>query len=92
MATRAMSFEMDESDVLELEQVASVFGMTVTDVIKEAVREYIQYVRKMKEDPFYRLTASVQEASAEETAEILGIIERLSNDDLTITSSERISV
>ena len=89
MATRAMSFEMDESDVLELEQVASVFGMTVTDVIKEAVREY---VRKMKEDPFYRLTASVQEASAEETAEILGIIERLSNDDLTITSSERISV
>ena len=89
MATRAMSFEMDESDVLELEQVASVFGMTVTDVIKEAVREY---VRKMKEDPFYRLTASVQEASAEETAEILGIIERLSNDDLTITSSERVSV
>jgi hypothetical protein len=89
MATRAMSFEMDESGVLELEQVASVFGMTVTDVIKEAVREY---VRKMKEVPFYRLTASVQEASAEETAEILGIIERLSNDDLTITSSERISV
>ena len=89
MATRAMSFEMDESDVLKLEQVASVFGMTVTDVIKEAVREY---VRKMKEDPFYRLTASVQEASAEETAEILGIIERLSNDDLTITSSERVSV
>ena len=89
MATRAMSLEMDESDVLELEQVASVFGMTVTDVIKEAVREY---VRKMKEDPFYRLTASVQEASAEETAEILGIIERLSNDDLTITSSERVSV
>jgi hypothetical protein len=43
MATRAMSFETDESDVLELEQVASVFGMTVTDVIKEAVREYIQY-------------------------------------------------
>ena len=89
MATRAMSFEMDESDVLKLEQVASVFGMTVTDVIKEAVREY---VAEMKNGPFYRLTASVQEASAEETAEILGIIERLSNDDLTITSSERVSV
>ena len=89
MATRAMSLEMDESDVLELEQVASVFGMTVTDVIKEAVREY---VAEMKEDPFYRLTTSVQEASAEETAEILGIIERLSDDDLTITSSERVSV
>lgn len=89
MAAKAVNFKMDESDVLELKQVASVFGMTVTDVIKEAVREY---VRKMKEDPFYMLTASVQEASAEETAEILGIIERLSNDDLTITSSERISV
>jgi hypothetical protein len=89
MATRAMNFKMDETDILDMKQVASVFNMTVTDLIKEAVREYVE---KMKKDPFYRLTVNVQEASAEETAEILGIIERLSNDDLTITSSERVSV
>lgn len=89
MAAKAVNFKMDESDVLELKQVASVFGMTVTDVIREAVREY---VGKMKDDPFYRLTANVQEASGEETAEILGRIESLSDDDLAISSSERVSV
>ena len=89
MATRAMNFKMDESDVLELKQVASVFSMTVTDVIKEAVREY---VGKMKNDPFYRLTANVQEASPEETAETLAIMDSLSDDDLAISSTERVSV
>ena len=89
MATRAMNFKMDESDVLELKQVASVFSMTVTDVIKEAVREY---VGKMKNDPFYRLTANVQEASPEETADTLAIIDSLSDDDLAISSTERVSV
>jgi hypothetical protein len=89
MATRAMNFKMDESDVLELKQVASVFSRTVTDVIKEAVREY---VGKMKNDPFYRLTANVQEASPEETAETLAIIDSLSDDDLAISSTERVSV
>jgi hypothetical protein len=63
--------------------------MTVTDVIKEAVREY---VGKMKNDPFYRLTANVQEASPEETAETLAIINSLSDDDLAISSTERVSV
>ena len=89
MATRAMNFKMDEADILDMKQVASVFNMTVTDVVKEAVREY---VGKMKKDPFYRLTANVQEASPEETAELLEVIESLSDDDLIISSSERVSV
>ena len=89
MATRAMNFKMDETDILEMKQIASVFNMTVTDVIKEAVREY---VGKMKNDPFYRLTANVQEASPEETAETLAIIDSLSDDDLAISSTERVSV
>jgi hypothetical protein len=46
----------------------------------------------MKEDPFYRLTANVQEASPEETAETLAIIDSLSDDDLAISSTERVSV
>ena len=89
MATRTMSLKMDEADILDVKQVASAFNMTVTDVIKEAVREY---VGRMKEDPFYRLTAHVQEASADETAEVIDSIENLSDDDLTISSSERACV
>ena len=89
MAVKALNFKMDETDILDMKQVASVFNMTVTDVVREAIREYVE---RMKKDPFYRLTSNVQEASAEESADILEEIESLSDDDLTISSSERITV
>ena len=89
MAATAINFKMDEADILDMKNVASVFNMTMTDIIKEAVREY---VARMKQDPFYRLTANVQEASAEESSEILAAMEELSDDDLSIASSKQFSV
>ncbi len=46
--------------------------------------EYV--VREMKKDPFYHLTANVEEADADESAEVLRAIEGLSDDDLSIVS------
>jgi len=89
MATKAMNFRMDETEIQDMRNVASVFHMTLTDYIKEAIKEY---TKKKKEDPFYRLTANVEEASAEETTEILEEIEGLSNDDLTIATTRHFSV
>ena len=89
MATRALNFKMDEADILDMKNVAGVFNMSVTDLIKKAVREYLE---ELKRDPFYRLTANVQEASAEETEEILAEIEDLSDDDLTIVSTKRFDI
>ena len=86
MATKPMNFKMDEGDVKDKKQVATVFHMTVTDLVKEAVREYIG---RLKEDPFYRLTVHVEEASAQESAEVLDAVGSLSDDDLTISSSKR---
>ena len=45
----------------------------------------------MKSDPFYRLTAYVEDADEEETAEILDVINNLDDDDLTITSRKSFS-
>ena len=89
MATKAMNFKMDEAEILDMKHVASVFNMSVTDLIKNAVKEYIA---ELKADPFYRLTANVQDASDEESREILNEIEELSDDDLTIVSTKRFSV
>lgn len=89
MAIKALNFKMAEKEILDMKEVAAVFNMTLTDVVREAVREY---VAKMKKDPFYRLTTNVQEASVEESAEILAEIEGLSDDDLTIASSEKLSI
>ena len=89
MTVRAVNFKMDEAQIDDVKHVASVYHMTITDLIKEAVSEYLA---KMKADPFYRLTANVEEADAEESAEILDAINGLENDDLVIASSERFTV
>jgi hypothetical protein len=86
MNVKAMNFKMEESDILDMKQMASVFNMTMTDIVKEAVREYIE---KMRKDPYYRLTVNVQEASAEESEEILAEINGLSDDDMMIVSSKQ---
>ena len=89
MAIKALNFKMDEADILDMKQVAGVFNMSVTDLIKNAVKEYLA---ELKSDPFYRLTANVQDASEEEAAEILSEMEGLNDDDLTITSARRFTV
>ena len=46
-----------------------------------------EYIEELKNDPFYRLTVNVEDASAEETGEILAEIDHLNDDDLCITST-----
>lgn len=89
MALKAVNFKMDEMEITDMKQVASVFNMTLTDLIKDACKDYVD---RMKKDPFYRLTVNVQDASEEETEEILQAIDSLSDDDLSIVSSKRITV
>ena len=89
MATKALNFKIDEKQVNDMKSVAGVFNMTLTELIKNALDEYIA---ELKNDPFYRLTANVQEASEEETEEILSEIESMSDDDLTIASKEQLTV
>jgi hypothetical protein len=89
MATKALNFKMDETEILDMKEVADVFNMSVTDLVKNAVREYII---ELKNDPFYRLTANVPEASEEESEEIMAAIEEMSDDDLAIASTKHFSV
>ena len=84
MASKALNFKMDEADINDMKKVAGVFNISVTDLVKQAVKEYIE---ELKNDPFYRLTVNVEDASAEETEEILAEIDRLKDDDLSITST-----
>ena len=88
MATKALNFKLEESEILAMKEVASVFNMSMTDLVRNGVREYIE---ELKKDPFYRLTANIQDADEAESAEILSAMEGMSDDDLTISSSRMIS-
>ncbi len=89
MATKAINLKMDENRILDIKEVASVFHMTITDVINEALDAYLP---AMKQDPFYRLSVNVKDASNSETAEILAEIDSLTDDDLKITTVEHFSI
>ncbi len=89
MSIKAINFKMEETDILDMKAVASVYNMSVTELIKNALKEYIAGLKK---DPFYRLTSNVQEASAEETEEILEEIGSLTDADLAISSVKQFTV
>ena len=78
MAMKMMNFKMDEADIADMKTVANVYNMSVTE-----------YIAELKQDPFYRLTANVEDASSEESEEILTALSDLSDDDLRISSVKR---
>jgi hypothetical protein len=49
-------------------------------------------IMPMKKDPYYRLTVNVQEASEEESENIMSEINEMTDDDLTIVSTKQFTV
>ena len=86
MTVKTLRLRLNENELADVRQVASVFHMSVNKVFREAVREYINL---KKHSPFYRL-ANVDEASPEESAEILATIESLSYKDREIVRVDHI--
>lgn len=88
MVERAVNFSIEENDIVILSKIASAYSVTVTELIKKVISEYLE---KIKKNPFYRLTANVEEVSSEENSEILEMINNLSDEDLTISSVKKLS-
>ena len=63
MAGRTISLRLDEKVFLDIKRVAAAFDMTLSDVIREALS---QYLPQKKEDPDYKTTANATLASDEE--------------------------
>lgn len=89
MSLKAVNFKMDDAEIRDLKKISGAYNMTMTDVVREALAEYIT---RAKQDPYYRLTANIDDADDDESNEILGEISRLSEDDLEISSGRRFRV
>ena len=61
----------------------------MTNLTREAMMEKLTV---LESDPFYRITVCAEEASSEETEEILADIESLSGNDLIIATVNRFTV
>ena len=62
--------------------------MTMIELIKEALKKYM---KKLKKDPYYKLTVNVQEADRDESEEVISELDSMSNDDLSISSMKTVS-
>ena len=89
MALKAMNIKLEEQQIRDIKKMAAFMNLTMTELIRKAVDEYMEEVQR---DPFYRLTANVEEASEQESGEILQAIEGLSEEDLQISQTRRFSV
>ncbi len=83
MALKAVNFKLEDDQIDELRRLAALFNMSMTDIVRKALDSYIS---EAKEDPYVRLTSSVDNADPDETEEILDAIKDLSEDDLAISS------
>ena len=92
MMTKALSFRTDESEIAEIKKAASMFQMSVAGLIREAVREYIwnRKTAQEKKESFFKRLENVEEASPEESAEILAMIDSLTEDDRQVVRVDHI--
>lgn len=74
---------------MDLIKLCGKLGLPYFDESEEELESDIEVIKNLRKNPFYRLTANVQEATAEESKEILEEIEGLTDDDLTIASTKR---
>ncbi len=92
MTMKALSFRTDEKEIADIKKAASTFNMSVAGLIREAVREYIdsRKTAQQRKEEFFRRLENVEEASPEESAEILAMIDSLTEDDMQVVRVDHI--
>ena len=81
MSVEALS--ADEID--DMKKTAAVFKMSPADFVRKAVREYID---QKKHEPYYMMTADIEEADPEEAEELLALIDSMTEDDHEIVRAD----
>ena len=92
MTMKALSFRTDERQIEDIKKAASMFQMSVAGLIREAGREYIdsRKTAKQRKEEFFRRLENVEEASPEESAEILAMIDSMTEDDMQVVRVDHI--
>ena len=69
-----------------------MFKMSVAGLIRESVREYIdsRKTAQQRKEEFFRRLENVEEASPEESAEILAMIDSMTDDDMQVVRVDHI--
>ena len=87
MAVPALDLNFNSDEIEVIQKVAALSQMTVEDFLRNAIKEYTN--QKQKEIMNTR-RINVEKASPEETAEILALIDSMTEEDHEIMSVHKI--
>ncbi len=85
---KTMSVKLDDNIVSEIKKISSIFGISYSDFIREAVEKAIAEKQK---DFMYRMS-NVPDTTDEEEQEIMSALSELSDDDLKVARVEKITL
>ena len=72
-------------EIADMKKTAAVFKLSPAEFVRNAVREYIDV---KKQEPYYRMTADIEEADPEEAAEILALIDSMTEEDHEVVRAD----
>ncbi len=85
---KTMSVKLDEITISEIKKISSIFEISYSDFIREAVEKAIAEKQK---DFMYRMS-NVPYATDEEEKEIMSALSKLSDDDLQVARVEKLTL
>ncbi len=87
-AMKTMSVKLDENIISEIKKISSIFEISYSDFIRNAVEKAIAEKQK---DFMYRMN-NVPYATEEEAEEIISALSELSDEDLQVARREKIKL
>ncbi len=87
MSVPALDLNFNSDEIAVIQKVAALSQMSVADFLRNAIKEYTE--QKQKEIMNTR-RINVEKASPEESAELLALIDRMSEEDHEIMSVHKI--
>mgnify|MGYP002625608589 CR=1 FL=1 len=76
---------LSPEEIADMKKTAGVFKMSPADFVRNAVREYIEL---KKQEPFYRMTADIEEVDSEEAEELLAWLDSMTEEDHEIVRAD----
>lgn len=85
---------LNASEIAKIKEIASEYKLSVADFVRDAVRYYVEYAEavKSKKEMIRQRLANLPKASPEESAEILALIDSMSEEDREVVAESVIYV
>ena len=81
---------LNVDEIAKLKALADFYNLSTADLVRDTLRTYIEQAEQEKQKRFHTRHINVEKASPEESAELLTLIDRMTEEDHEIMSVHKI--